>query len=89
MICGTTFDNSTGTWRNSIRNYRRECEWHSITNFLNGQRLVLKHLMNKNDDNTIKVVINWIPREKRSRGRYIKSQLDIVENDLKRLDVHE
>jgi len=50
---------------------------------------MLDHLMNKNDDNTIKVVMNWIPRKKTPRGRSIKSQLDIiVENYLERLYVH-
>jgi len=50
---------------------------------------VLEHLMNKNDDNIIKVVMNWILRKKTPRVRSIKSQLHIVENYLERLDIHE
>jgi len=49
---------------------------------------VLEIQMNKNDDSTIKVVMNWISRKNSLRGRSIKSQLYIiVENILKRLDV--
>lgn len=50
---------------------------------------VLEIQINKNDDNTIKVVMNWISRKKSPRMRSIKIQLHIIVEYILEIHVHE
>jgi len=91
VICGPVYDNRTGAWRRKFnRELQNELELASVTSFISGQRIQwLGHVMRRNEEETVRTVLEWRPTGKRPRGRPRNRWLDTVEEDLKKIGVRE
>jgi len=89
-ICGPVFDETLGNWR---RRYNRELydmlELAPVTSFIKSQRIQwLGDIMRRQENEVVRVALEWKPQVKRPRGRPRKRWLDVVEEeDLKILGV--
>ena len=91
IICGPVYDNRAGAWRRKFnRELQDELELAPVTSFISGQRIQwLGHVMRRNEEETVRTVLEWKPTGKRPRGRPRKRWLDTVEEDLKKIGVQE
>ncbi|KAL4090626.1 hypothetical protein QTP88_025425 [Uroleucon formosanum] len=90
-ICGPTYDNVNAIWR---RNYNKELQdelgMALVISFVRGQRIQwLEYGMRRNEDDISRTILNWKPMGKRPRGRPRKRWMNVVEEDLERLEVQE
>jgi hypothetical protein len=89
-MCGPVYDNRTGAWRRKCnRELQDELDLIPVTSFISGQRIQwLGHVMRRNEEETVRTMLEWRPMGKRPRGRPRKRWLDTVE-DLKEIEVRE
>lgn len=61
-----------------------------INSSIKGQRIQrLGHIMRRVENQTVRVALEWEPREKRPGGRPRKNWIDMLEEDLKTLGLVE
>jgi hypothetical protein len=90
-ICGPVRDAGTNDWRRKFnKELQEELGLAPVTSYIKGQRLQwFGHIMRRSEEETIRAVIEWQPKGKRPRGRPRKRWLDIIEEDLKTVEVKE
>jgi len=91
VICGPVYDNEKGKRRRKYnKELQEEMEIAPAVSFINGQRIQwLGHMKRRSEDDISRVVLEWKPTGKRPQGRPRKRWLDVVEEDLYRMEVHD
>lgn len=91
MVCRPKLDVNTSKCRRKFnKELIEETEMTPIRYYIRSQRIQwFGHIMRGNDINIIKEVMSWKPTGKRLRRHLRKKQIDVVEEDLKRIGVND
>lgn len=90
-ICRPVIDETTGNWR---RRYNRKLydllELTPVTSFIKGQRIQwLGDIARRQNNEVVRVALEWKPHGKRPRGRLQKRWINVIEEDLKIIGVED
>jgi hypothetical protein len=71
IIRGPVYNNRTGEWRRQFnRKLQNELRLAPVSRFISGQRIQwLGHVIRRNEEDTVRVLLEWMPTVKNPRER--------------------